>query len=1100
MSSANIFEFEFQLGGTITPEMKRAFDQARQSMGGLEKQSKISMKSIKAGAAVAVTAFVAVGAAIGKVVASAGEYQSAMQQIQASTGVSAKEMQEIKEISKNLYNENLGEDFNDLAEAVTTARQVTQLQGKDLQEVTEKAILYRDVFGEDITQSIKASDTMMKNFGITADQAYNLLAQGAQKGLNKSDELIDSANEYAPYYKTLGFSANEMFDSFSNGLKNGAFNLDKVGDAVKEFNIRAKDGSKSSAEAFMALGLDAQKMTDTFAKGGPGAKKAFKEVATALAEMKDPAEQNAVAVQLFGTQAEDLEMNVITSMANIKKEFDGTKKTMEEIKDVKYDTLGAAFQGIGRQLYTGFVLPLGDALLPTLQTLSSYASTAIPKVAGFFKTSFGKVKETITTVSKSFGGIKSGLSSYINVLKTVFEGAKSTISIFAPYVKSALGGVFLFVKTAIKSVANFWQENGAQIMQAVRNVFSVVQAVIGFVMPFILIIVKSVWGNIKGVITGALNIIMGVIKIFAGLFTGDFKKMWEGAKQIFAGAISGIWNLFNLMFYGKILGGIRAVGKLAVGGIRNMWGSIKNFFASGVTSANQKVVDFAHAVGNGFRTAKTKAVDIVKEIWSSVKNYFGKIVDGAKALPGKMGAGIKNNAKKALSGITSMGNDLLVGIGKIVNGVINGLNWAGGKIGIDAKLPNWTVPQYARGTDGHPGGLAVLGDGGGSELFRTPNGKVGLSPAKDTLMNLPKGTQVIPHRQTAQILASISPKYEFGTGVKNAFNTGTDWLSGAYDSTKSAVSSAAGTVADVASDTMDYLSSPKKLFAKILEKFNVSASIPGVNGYMAKIAKGGFNFVKDGAMDWIKDKLPSFGSQMGNVSGGASSWASAIQQAAMVMQVSLSQNELQGIISQINRESTGNAQIIQSSAVKDINTRNGNPAKGLLQYIPQTFARYAVKGHGNIFNGYDQLLAFFNNSNWRRDLPYGKSGWGPSGSRRFEKGGDVNTNDAILVGENGPELLRNRKGSRILNTNKTQNLLENITKFKSGQTGQTDSKSVQVNLTYSPTINAEGNGSLDFELLMRLLKSDSIRFKEELKRLLDQINADNYSVAFDSFD
>ncbi|EAH2076665.1 hypothetical protein D4937_16285, partial [Listeria monocytogenes] len=82
---------------------------------------------------------------------------------------------------------------------------------------------------------------------------------------------------------------------------------------------------------------------------------------------------------------------------------------------------------------------------------------------------------------------------------------------------------------------------------------------------------------------------------------------------------------------------------------------------------------------------------------------------------------------------------------------------------------------------------------------------------------------------------------------------------------------------------------------------------------------------------------------------------------------------------QIQRESGGNQKIIQSSAVVDVNTLSGNPARGLLQYIPQTFKSYAVKGHGNILSGYDQLLAFFNNSTWQRDLPYGKRGWGPRG-------------------------------------------------------------------------------------------------------------------------
>ncbi|MFP3360351.1 phage tail tape measure protein, partial [Planococcus sp. SIMBA_143] len=90
----------------------------------------------------------------------------------------------------------------------------------------------------------------------TSTEAYNLLAQGAKNGLNKSDELLDTANEYSPYFKSLGFNANQMFDTFIAGAEKGAFNLDKVGDAVKEFNIRAKDGSKASSEAFQALGMN----------------------------------------------------------------------------------------------------------------------------------------------------------------------------------------------------------------------------------------------------------------------------------------------------------------------------------------------------------------------------------------------------------------------------------------------------------------------------------------------------------------------------------------------------------------------------------------------------------------------------------------------------------------------------------------------------------------------------------------------------------------------------------------------------------------------------------------------------------------------------
>lgn len=138
----------------------------------------------------------------------------------------------------------------------------------------------------------------------------------------------------------------------------------------------------------------------------------------------------------------------------------------------------------------------------------------------------------------------------------------------------------------------------------------------------------------------------------------------------------------------------------------------------------------------------------------------------------------------------------------------------------------------------------------------------------------------------------------------------------------------------------------------------------------------------------------------------ASAWSDDIKRAAKQMKINLSGRELNGIIAQIQRESNGNAGVTQSTAVNDINAQTGNLAQGLLQYVPQTFKSYAMKGHKNIKSGYDQLLAFFNNSNWRRDLPYGKSGWGPSGHRRFAHGGLIKKHQMAEVGEgNRPEMI-----------------------------------------------------------------------------------------------
>ncbi|RMI85011.1 peptidoglycan DD-metalloendopeptidase family protein [Staphylococcus pseudoxylosus] len=131
-----------------------------------------------------------------------------------------------------------------------------------------------------------------------------------------------------------------------------------------------------------------------------------------------------------------------------------------------------------------------------------------------------------------------------------------------------------------------------------------------------------------------------------------------------------------------------------------------------------------------------------------------------------------------------------------------------------------------------------------------------------------------------------------------------------------------------------------------------------------------------------------------------SAWGSTIDKAAKKMKVKLSNRERNGIIAQIQRESNGDAGVTQGN-IGDINNLRGTPAQGLLQYVPSTFKSYAMKGHTNIKSGYDQLLAFFNNKNWRRDLPYGKSGWGPSGARRFATGGLIKDSGWYNIAEAG---------------------------------------------------------------------------------------------------
>lgn len=443
----------------FTAPMRRAADSARNN----SREMKLLGNNVRGFQAQAVSSFTnvakkAVGlgvslAGIGtaaagmyKVVNFAKEYGTSMSKLQAQTGVTKAELKGMDKEITALYKGNFGDSWTDLSDAMAITKQVTKQAGSELSSTTKNAVMYRDVFGEDIAESIKAVDTMMRNFGITSDQAYNLLAQGAQKGLNKSGELIDSANEYAPYFAKLGFNAEQMFDTFSAGLEAGAFNLDKVGDGIKEFGIRTKDGSKGSMEAYQAIGLSGEKMTAQFAEGGVAAQKAFLTTVKAINSVKSPAERNAAAVALFGTQAEDLEDRVIKAYGNVSKQFDMTKDTMGDVANMKFDNVGDAFRGIGRNLEIGLVKPLAEKMLPKINEFGSWIGSNMPKIQNEIQYAFNLGGKAIDGFKNSLKWAKDNANWLIPVV------AGLTGAIVAQKVVGTVSGLFSAWKTVTQGL------------------------------------------------------------------------------------------------------------------------------------------------------------------------------------------------------------------------------------------------------------------------------------------------------------------------------------------------------------------------------------------------------------------------------------------------------------------------------------------------------------------------------------------------------------------------------------------------------------------------------------------------------------------------
>ncbi len=229
------------------------------------------LKSIASGTAKAIgAAFVAAGTATVAVgtmaISSANDMDKAMNQFIASTGTGVEETERYKKVMEDIYTSNYGESFEDIGEAMSQViKQLGDMPDEQLKQVTESAYALRDVFEYDIPETTRAAKALMDNFGISGEEAMNLIAAGAQNGLDYSGELIDSISEYSAQFAKVGLDADDMFKIFQKGADTGAWNLDKIGDAIKEFSIRAIDGSDVTKEGFSLLGYSASASAEEIA-------------------------------------------------------------------------------------------------------------------------------------------------------------------------------------------------------------------------------------------------------------------------------------------------------------------------------------------------------------------------------------------------------------------------------------------------------------------------------------------------------------------------------------------------------------------------------------------------------------------------------------------------------------------------------------------------------------------------------------------------------------------------------------------------------------------------------------------------------------------
>mgnify|MGYP000878830977 CR=1 FL=1 len=350
-----------------------------------------------------------------------GSVETAYNNFSNQTGIQGKELQKYKGVLDDLYDDGMGDSYEDLSETLAQIVQTTkETDPSKIKELANNAIVLRDKFDFDVQESMRAVNMLMVQFGVSGEEAFNLIVQGVQKGLNKNDDLLDSINEYSVHYKQLGYNADEFFNSLENGTKSGTFSVDKLGDAMKEFGIRTKDTATSTDEGFQLVGLNANKMRKEFAKGGKSAQNATKKTLKALFSMNDQVKQNQAGVDLFGTMWEDLGIDGVKALMNVNGQADKTKKSMQKINDVAYDDVDSELKVLYRTVQTKLIKPILKDFLPDVEDGIEWTIDNLPTIETIAKTVGGYL------LSIFIGKKVSSFATQITNLITTFSTLRNT--------------------------------------------------------------------------------------------------------------------------------------------------------------------------------------------------------------------------------------------------------------------------------------------------------------------------------------------------------------------------------------------------------------------------------------------------------------------------------------------------------------------------------------------------------------------------------------------------------------------------------------------------------------------------------------------------
>ena len=619
-----------------------------------------------------------------KAVSAYAETETAVSKVNAYFGETGEAAEASAEIVKNVYGSGVGQSMDAVAEAVIMVKKnLGDLGDTDLTNLTKQALTLEELYGIDMNETLRGVNSLMKQYGLTAQEAMDYIVRGTQNGLDKTNELGDNLSEYAGKFEQAGYSASEYFQLLQNGLEGGAYNLDKVNDAINEVTTRLADGTIGDS-----IDLYSQKTQSLFLawqNGEATQKQVIDSIVADIGNCTSQQEALNMAAQAFGTMAEDGNLKFITSLTSVGETYDSVagsaqnlfSQTQTPMQEMEANTrkLQQALVPLGEK-----IVELANVVLPPLVAIITAVSEVfgmLPEpvqnfvvILGALLVAFTALTPVIAALAVSFGALNISLLPVIGIIAGV---------------AAAIAGIIAIVKNwgAITEwFGNLWQAVSQKLMELWNGLVvfftETIPAAFQTFISFFSAIPdwwSGLWSQVSAFFTNTWNAIRQnpIVQLVVTTIT----SLWENAKNTLQGIWSGICDIASGAFEllkNVILAPVLLLIDLVTGNFSqlasdaaNIWNNIRNAASQIWSGIRQVVTSAASGLKQGVETVLSALSQFASQIWSAMKQTASSVWNGIKTTVVNIASALREAAVSAFQRMVSGIGSALSGLYSVVS-------------------------------------------------------------------------------------------------------------------------------------------------------------------------------------------------------------------------------------------------------------------------------------------------------------------------------------------------------------------------------------------------------------------------------------------------